>query len=102
MPFLYKPDWEQAKQRLTAWWHHEAIDWCALAMSAQRTDRARFTPPPLHTRVKDRLQIFIPPEELEQAFDELGARGSTSVCNPKAQPGLARYLLEMAPKWADG
>ncbi len=54
MSFLYKPDWEQAKQRLTAWWHHEAIDRCALAVSAPRADKARFTLPPLPTRVEDR------------------------------------------------
>jgi hypothetical protein len=54
MSLLYKPDWEQAKQRLTAWWHHEAIDRCALAVWAPRIDKARFTPPPLPARVEDR------------------------------------------------
>jgi len=32
----YKPDWEQAKQRMLAWWHHDAIDRCCVAVHARR------------------------------------------------------------------
>lgn len=32
----YKPDWEDAKERLTAWWNHEIIDRCCIAVHAPR------------------------------------------------------------------
>ena len=32
----YKPDWEQAKQRLLAFWHHEALDRCCVVVQAPR------------------------------------------------------------------
>ena len=51
---FYKPDWDQAKQRLEAWWQGEAVDRCALAVWAPRDDSARFTPPLLPARVEDR------------------------------------------------
>jgi hypothetical protein len=54
MDLSYKHDWEKAKTRLTAWWHCEAVDRCALAVWAPRDDQARFSPPPLPVRVEDR------------------------------------------------
>lgn len=36
----YKPDWEQAKARLLAWWNHDVIDRCCIAVHAPR-DGAR-------------------------------------------------------------
>jgi hypothetical protein len=32
----YKPDWDQAKQRLLAWWNHAVIDRCCIAVHAPR------------------------------------------------------------------
>jgi hypothetical protein len=40
----YKPDWEQTRQRMTAWWHHEVVDRCCVAVCAPR---ANSTLPPL-------------------------------------------------------
>ncbi|MEA3327991.1 MAG: hypothetical protein U9R53_11925 [Chloroflexota bacterium] len=33
----YKPDWEKAQQRIQAWWHHEVIDRCCIAVQAPKT-----------------------------------------------------------------
>jgi hypothetical protein len=32
----YKPDWDEAKNRLLAWWNHEIIDRCCIAVHAPR------------------------------------------------------------------
>jgi hypothetical protein len=40
----YKPDWEQAQQRLRAWWHHAALDRCCIAVHARKNSS---TLPPL-------------------------------------------------------
>jgi hypothetical protein len=32
----YKPDWEQAKTRLLAWWNHDIVDRCCIAVHAPR------------------------------------------------------------------
>jgi len=42
---LYKPDWEQARQRMLAWWNHEALGRCALAVTAPRADTPAGDPP---------------------------------------------------------
>jgi hypothetical protein len=34
----YKPDWEQAKKRLLAWWDHEIIDRACIAVHAPKKD----------------------------------------------------------------
>ncbi len=34
----YKPDWEAARQRLLAFWNHDALDRCCLAVHAPRRD----------------------------------------------------------------
>src|SRR5450759_5427442 len=36
MELLYKPDWEETKQRYLAWWAHEALDRCAIQVTATR------------------------------------------------------------------
>lgn len=32
----YKPDWEKSKQRILAWWNHEIIDRCCIAVHAPK------------------------------------------------------------------
>jgi hypothetical protein len=54
MDLLYKPDWEQAKQRLTAWWNCAAVDRCALAVWAPKDGAERVSPPPLPAKMEDR------------------------------------------------
>lgn len=36
----YKPDWEQVQKRLLAWWNHEVIDRCCIAVHAPRKTSA--------------------------------------------------------------
>jgi hypothetical protein len=43
----YKENWEQAKERLTAFWHQEIIDRCCIAVTAPRHAAAELTPPPV-------------------------------------------------------
>lgn len=45
MGLLYKEDWEETKERFKAWWAHEALERCALAVTAPRED-APDEPPP--------------------------------------------------------
>ena len=45
MELLYKPDWEETKQRYLAWWAGEALDRCGLAVSAPRDGLPPATPP---------------------------------------------------------
>lgn len=46
MSLLYKPDWEEAKERYLAWWDHEALDRCAIGVTAPRDDVASKEPCP--------------------------------------------------------
>lgn len=46
MPLAYKPDWEEAKARLRAWWNHEYFGRCALAVTAPLDRPPPGTPPP--------------------------------------------------------
>ncbi len=32
----YKPDWKKTQKRIEAWWHHEVIDRCCIAVEAPR------------------------------------------------------------------
>ena len=53
MSLLYKPDWDEARQHLVAWWAHEALGRCGLAVTAPRADAPHVPPPvrpadPLH------------------------------------------------------
>ncbi len=47
MSLLYKPDWEETKERYLAWWEGEALGRCALAVTAPRKDCAGNGPPPV-------------------------------------------------------
>lgn len=42
MSLLFKPDWEETKQRFLAWWAGESLGRCALAVTAPRDN-----PPPI-------------------------------------------------------
>lgn len=46
MPLLYKEDWEETKQRYLAWWRHEDMGRCALAVIAPRDDAPDVPEPP--------------------------------------------------------
>jgi hypothetical protein len=46
MALLHKEDWEEYKQRILAWWRHESIGRCALAVSAPRKNPPAIEPPP--------------------------------------------------------
>jgi 5-methyltetrahydrofolate--homocysteine methyltransferase len=43
---LYKPDWEAAQLRYRAWWAGEALDRCAIAVTAPRAEAPDTSPPP--------------------------------------------------------
>lgn len=45
MPLLYKPDWDEAQRHYLAWWAHEAMDRCALAVYAPRDGVGPGVPP---------------------------------------------------------
>jgi hypothetical protein len=51
---LYKPDWEETKERLAAWWAHEDIGRCAISVTAEKTGVPQAAPPPLPPNVADR------------------------------------------------
>lgn len=55
---LYKPDWPEARQRLSAWWKGEKLDRCMLQLWAPR-DGAKLVPVPRE------------PETLEQRWTDL-------------------------------
>lgn len=46
MSLLYKPDWEDARQRLLAWWQGEWYGRCALGVTAPRAKGPAAAPPP--------------------------------------------------------
>lgn len=58
MPLLYKPDWEQTKERYRAWWAGEAIGRCALCVTAPKAGLPPQEPPALPPRVEDRWLDF--------------------------------------------
>ena len=45
MNLLYKPDWEETKERLKAWWAHEVIDRCAIQVYAPKEGLPSEEPP---------------------------------------------------------
>jgi len=53
MELEYKPDWEQAKANLAAWWAGEDFGRCAFSVTSPRAD-APNDPPPAPSRVEDR------------------------------------------------
>lgn len=46
MSLLYKPDWEEAKERWRAWWAGETLGRCAIAVIAPKDSRQKQEPPP--------------------------------------------------------
>jgi len=54
---VYKPDWEETKQRYSAWWRGEKLDRCLLAVCAPRDeappDEYPDTPPTIEQRWMD-------------------------------------------------
>jgi len=54
MSLEFKPDWEQAKQNLTAWWAGEDFGRCALAVTAPRSDASDVPPPTAPATVEAR------------------------------------------------
>lgn len=54
MSLLYKPDWEEAKERYRAWWAHEAIGRCMIQVTAPRADAPLEEPPTFPDKVEDR------------------------------------------------
>ena len=38
LSLLYKPDWDETKERYLAWWDGEAIGRCAMSVTAPRAD----------------------------------------------------------------
>lgn len=49
MNLQYKPDWEEAKQRYRAWWAHDAMDRCAIWVTAPKDGVPPEEPPPVPT-----------------------------------------------------
>jgi len=45
MSLVYKPDWEDTKRRYLAWWAGEAMDRCAIWVTAPRDDVSAAAPP---------------------------------------------------------
>ena len=54
MNLLYKPDWEETKERFEAWWAGEALDRCLIQVTAPRSDAPVEDPPPLPEKAEDR------------------------------------------------
>jgi len=52
MALLYKEDWEKTKARYLAWWAHEALGRCAIAVTAPK-DNAPDIPEPKRPRTPD-------------------------------------------------
>ena len=42
---LYKPDWQEVKQRYTAWWNREKMDRCLAQVRAPRDNAPDEDPP---------------------------------------------------------
>lgn len=51
---LYKPDWDEARERYRRWWAGEYIGRCALAVTAPLADPPRRPQPPEPTTVRER------------------------------------------------
>ena len=54
MTLQYKPDWDEAKQRTLAWWQGEAMDRCALAVTAPLANPPKREAPPEPKTIEDK------------------------------------------------
>ena len=54
MPLAYKPDWDQTRERLCAWWNHEYFGRCALAVWAPLEHPPARRLPPEPTTVEEK------------------------------------------------
>jgi len=54
MEFLYKPDWEAAKERLLAWWEGELINRCVVSVTAAKNNPPDDPRPLLPEKTEDR------------------------------------------------
>ncbi|MDO8585534.1 MAG: hypothetical protein Q7T82_00690 [Armatimonadota bacterium] len=58
MELLYKPDWEETKERYKAWWAHECLDRCAMWVCSPKAGAPREDPPAPPEKVEDRWFDF--------------------------------------------
>ena len=58
MDLLFKPDWEQVKERMSAWWERETIGRCAMAVTAPKSAAGKHEPPAPPENIADRWLDF--------------------------------------------
>jgi len=58
MTLKFKPDWEETKQRMLAWWNGETIGRCAMAVYAQKNIETNIQLPELPEKIEDRWIDF--------------------------------------------
>lgn len=54
MDLKYKPDWDETRTRLTAWWQGEIVDRCVIGVTAPRAGVPGEPEVPMPARVEDR------------------------------------------------
>ncbi|MGB9588433.1 MAG: hypothetical protein ACPL7O_09675, partial [Armatimonadota bacterium] len=54
MDLLYKPDWEETKDRFETWWAHDCFGRCAIAVTAPKDSVPTEEPLPVPETVEDR------------------------------------------------
>ncbi len=82
---LYKPDWEEARQRYLAWWRGEKLDRCLLWVTAPKAD----VPPEPSPR---------PPADLEQRWTDLDYLAAVNDYRHRH----TFYGAEAIPIWSTG
>lgn len=85
MQLKYKPDWEETKARLAAWWHHEYFGRCALSVTAPLDNPPDRPAPPA-------------PQTLEDQWYDLDAIAARN------DYGMSRTFFggEAIPMWSAG
>lgn len=53
MELEYKPDWDETKKRMSAWWAHEDFGRCAIAVTAEKSGSKYGEPPRLPDKKED-------------------------------------------------
>lgn len=101
----FKPDWEEAKERLAAWWRGEAADRVALQVTAPRTEPlapAKSAPPPPADLVDRWLSPDYRIAVAERRFAATWYGGEAfPYCDPHLGPGSLALYLGSAPVFAD-